>query len=511
MKLLRKLSLLLASSIVASASVFAFNTQSIDASAAINYVTQSGYVVNWGTRDEECTFLSDYAEDFYTGSYAYSAMSANSGGTAQSDAPRSALYKALKNMMTTEHTHQTSYGETKNLYKYTDCEENDYAHITSFYSAKQLTGQWDGAATWNREHTWPKSKSLGGNDANDIMMLRPTWVQENSSRGNTAYGKSTGYYDPASVGARGAEVRGDCARIVLYVYVRWGNTNNMWGKSGVMESLDVLLEWMEEDPVDTWEMGRNDAVESITGTRNVFVDYPEYAWHLFGRSLPAGMTTPSGGTDANGGSSSGGNGGSSSGNNSSSSGNNSSSSTPDVEVGDGHDWSDWFVISEATDETDGLKMRTCYDCGENQEEVIPRTGCRHEFSDWIVISEATETKDGLQMRTCYECGKSEEEVLPKTGASVEDSVPETDLESSEITSDETDEESKEESSVDESVNEETSEDESKSDETVGEVSGDDNGNNDAMAGCTASVTASFVGITLLSAAGFVLARRRDEE
>ena len=502
MKLFRKISFLLASSVIASASVFAFNTQSIDASAAnINYVTQSGYVVNWGTREEECTFLSDYAQDFYTGSYAYSTMSANAGGTAQSDAPRSALYKALKNMMTSEHTHQTSYAETKNLYKYTDCENNDYAHITSFYSAKQLTGNWDGAATWNREHTWPNSKGLGGNDENDIMMLRPTWVQENSSRGNTAYGKSTGYYDPASVGSRGAEVRGDCARIVLYVYVRWGNTNNMWGKSGVMENLDVLLEWMEEDPVDTWEMGRNDAVESITGTRNVFVDYPEYAWHLFGRALPAGMPTPSGGTDVNGGGSASGgnNGSSSSGNNSSSSGNNSSSSTPDIEVGDGHDWSDWFVISEATDETDGLKMRTCYDCGENQEEIIPRTGCRHEFSDWIVISEATETKDGLQMRTCYECGKSEEEVLPKTGASVEDSAPEAD--------------------EDVSLEEETIEEESKTDETIGEVSGDDsndddsgdNGNNGAMAGCTASLTASFAGITVLTAAGFVLARRRDEE
>ena len=56
----------------------------------------------------------------------------------------------------------------------------------------------------------------------------------------------------------------------------------------------ALLAWMEEDPVDTWEMGRNDAVQSITGTRNVFVDYPEYAWLLFGREIPSDMTTPSG-------------------------------------------------------------------------------------------------------------------------------------------------------------------------------------------------------------------------
>jgi hypothetical protein len=50
---------------------------------------------------------------------------------------------------------------------------------------------------------------------------------------------------------------------------------------------------MEQDPVDTWEMGRNDAVQSITGTRNVFVDYPEYAWLLFGEECPKDLVTPS--------------------------------------------------------------------------------------------------------------------------------------------------------------------------------------------------------------------------
>jgi hypothetical protein len=68
----------------------------------------------------------------------------------------------------------------------------------------------------------------------------------------------------------------------------------MWGSSGVMENVDVLLKWMEEDPVDTWELGRNDSVEAITGTRNVFVDYPELAFLMFNREVPKSMTTPSG-------------------------------------------------------------------------------------------------------------------------------------------------------------------------------------------------------------------------
>jgi hypothetical protein len=126
------------------------------------------------------------------------------------------------------------------------------------------------------------------------MMLRPTSSSVNSSRGNNAYGASAGFYDPNEVTNGRLNLHGDVARIFLYVYVRWGNTANPWGTEGVIESKDVLLRWMEEDPVDTWEMGRNDSVESITGTRNVFVDYPELAFALFDAELPTTMTTPSG-------------------------------------------------------------------------------------------------------------------------------------------------------------------------------------------------------------------------
>ena len=55
-----------------------------------------------------------------------------------------------------------------------------------------------------------------------------------------------------------------------------------------------MLEWCALDPVDEWEMGRNDVVEDIQGNRNVFIDYPEYAWLLFDKEIPDEMTTPSG-------------------------------------------------------------------------------------------------------------------------------------------------------------------------------------------------------------------------
>lgn len=262
----------------------------------VKYVKVGSYVCNWGARGEDCTFLSTYAQNYYTGSYAFERMSGLSGSSNKDSVPSSALYSALKNMMVAKKTSETSYNGTRDLYKYTDCLKSDYAHISSFYSGKQLDGEWDGGSTWNREHTWPNSK-IDNNGENDIAMLRPTWVQENSGRGNKAYGESSStYYFPNQEAGGKYDLRGDCARIILYVYTRWGVTDKMWGSSGVMESKEVLLKWMKEDPVDTWEMGRNDACQSIIGVRNAFVDYPEYAFLLFNEPVPAGYTSPSSGS-----------------------------------------------------------------------------------------------------------------------------------------------------------------------------------------------------------------------
>ena len=267
--------------------------------ADVQYNTVNGYITNWGARGEDCLFLSPKAQSYYTGSYSYASMSALSGGTSQSTAPGSDLYSALQSMMASNHTTYTTYGgssslDCKYLYPYTDCMKNNTAYVSTIYQGQTVSSTWDSGQTYNQEHIWPKSKCLTTKEIGDIMHLRPANPIENSTRGNTAYGESSGYYNP------GISVRGDCARMILYMYVRWGNTSYMWGTSGVMESMDVLLRWMAEDPVDTWEMGRNDAVENITGTRNVFVDYPEYAWQLFGQTAPDELVTPSSGSSDSG-------------------------------------------------------------------------------------------------------------------------------------------------------------------------------------------------------------------
>ncbi len=274
--------------------------------ASVNYVYSGNYVYNWGEREELATFLSPMAEDFYAdNNVTYAALASLSGSSTLSSVPDSSLYDELHELMYGNLDHPTSYNATRNLFMYTDC-ENSGGSISSFYSGKSIGPSWDSGNTWNREHVWPNSKSNGGSNSNtqretDIMMLRPASVSENSSRGNTAYGEGSKYYHPNEESGNQYDLRGDVSRIVLYVYTCWGGSSYhdgaldyMWGSSGVIESKDVLLKWIEEDPVDTWELGRNDSVESITGTRNVFVDYPELAFLLFNEDVPVGYDSPSG-------------------------------------------------------------------------------------------------------------------------------------------------------------------------------------------------------------------------
>ena len=286
-------------------SVFAADTNTV------TYVKDGSYVYNWGQRGTTATFLSPMAQEYYSdNNISLDALLALDGSSTESTVPSSALYIALQNLMEKNHTHINSYDEIKTIAKYTDC-QNGGGKISSFYSGTEIGPEWDNTE-WNREHTWPNSKGdLAGNGEDDIMMIRPTASSENGSRNNKAYGTTTNsnYFNPNNfVGSTGYDLRGDVARIILYQYVRWEvtntgsgyNTTGIFGTAGVIESQDVLIDWMEADPVDTWEMGRNDAVEAITGTRNVFVDYPELAFDLFNESVPTNYTSPSDGTSIEG-------------------------------------------------------------------------------------------------------------------------------------------------------------------------------------------------------------------
>ena len=49
--------------------------------AEVSYVTSGKYVYNWGKRDTVATFLTTYAQEYYTGNYTYEKLSALSGNS----------------------------------------------------------------------------------------------------------------------------------------------------------------------------------------------------------------------------------------------------------------------------------------------------------------------------------------------------------------------------------------------------------------------------------------------
>lgn len=264
---------------------------------------------NTGTRDEVATALSQEASSYYTGSYSYSTLSSLNG---------SSLKNKLYSLMSSTMTSSVTYKSLTTYWPYTDAEDGQ-AGTVLFYSDVD-------SSSFNREHVWPKSRGsfYQINGGSDLHHLRPTNATVNSTRGNYTMGnlnhsgtavsyngKVVGWYNSSADTFEPLDnVKGDVARIYLYMYVRWQQPNLYEDVSSanlpafdsddsandgqaVIESLDTLFEWMMEDPVDTWEMSRNDIVEDVQGNRNVFIDYPELAWKLFNKAVPSNLVSPS--------------------------------------------------------------------------------------------------------------------------------------------------------------------------------------------------------------------------
>lgn len=164
---------------------------------------------------------------------------------------------------------------------------------------------------WNREHTWPKSHGDFGETppaGTDMHHLRPTDVSVNSDRGNkdfdnggTAHSEAIGcYYDSDSWEPRD-EVKGDVARMMFYMEVRYEGDSgepdlelvDYTGTSGPnLGKLSTLLEWHAQDPISDFERTRNERIYGYQNNRNPFVDRPEFVAYIWGGESPGTLEAP---------------------------------------------------------------------------------------------------------------------------------------------------------------------------------------------------------------------------
>ncbi|MGG2062036.1 endonuclease [Priestia megaterium] len=199
-----------------------------------------------------------------------------------------------------DHHTELSYSAVWEALKKTDEDPANVNNVILLYTGRSQVKSTNGGGVddWNREHVWAKSHGDFGTamgPGTDLHHLRPTDVSVNSTRGNldfdnggTEHSEALGnYFDSDSWEPRD-EVKGDVARMLFYMAVRYegdvsdepdlelNNTVNN-GTAPYHGKLSVLLQWNAQDPVDDRERRRNDIIYSdYQHNRNPFIDHPEW-------------------------------------------------------------------------------------------------------------------------------------------------------------------------------------------------------------------------------------------
>lgn len=215
------------------------------------------------------------------------------------------------------HTNFLSYANVWEACKATDLDPNNSSNVLLVYGWENGS---DGDVTndlsrnkdsnggnngdWNREHVFAKSlgiPALGtAGPGSDAHHLRSSDVQRNGQRGNLLFADGTGNsgtsgsgWYPGDATNGGTDWRGDVARMVLYMYLRYGNqclpSNVTIGTTNSVDSnmINLLLDWNAADPVSLLEKNRNTYHENTSnpfaqGNRNPFIDEPYLATIIWG-------------------------------------------------------------------------------------------------------------------------------------------------------------------------------------------------------------------------------------
>lgn len=182
-----------------------------------------------------------------------------------------------------KHTNILQYSERHNYLYNADSDLNNASNVVLMYSSESrdkreyLSGNNSySPQTFNTEHVYPQSL-IGNTAKGDLHHLRACDTNINSSRGNNPFASGSGTYaNYSSSWFPGDEWKGDVARMIMYLNLRYDESFSDIG------SLDLFLQWNEEDPVSDFEIQRNNVIATAQGNRNPFIDNPYLATIIWG-------------------------------------------------------------------------------------------------------------------------------------------------------------------------------------------------------------------------------------
>ena len=204
------------------------------------------------------------------------------------------LYEKISVVTAGNGSQNSSYGEVRDILVESDINQNEKTVLWGIYDNAEIPADWGNGNVFQREHVWPNSRlgiprvnNNSRDQGSDPHNLRAIIGSTNSSRSNryfVAGSGEAGYTIGTDQYYPGDAHRGDVARILLYMAVRYKDIlslvetpgGNTYEPSGAqMGQLSLLLDWHLEDPVDDFEIYRNDIIYKHQGNRNPFIDHPE--------------------------------------------------------------------------------------------------------------------------------------------------------------------------------------------------------------------------------------------
>lgn len=237
------------------------------------------------------------------------------------------LKSALSSKITTTHTNFLTYADAENALRYTDLDPTDatntnllliygfsnnictYVNESDFGTSaddndhrrrNKNADSGDQNCAWNREHTYARTlgtPNINTNEADaDVHHVRASDVARNGMRDNNRFFDGSGNsFESGILWYPGDEWKGDVARMMMYMYLRYGSQclpigvaqNGIATATNDSNMVQLFLEWNAEDPVSQYEDNRNTYLGNTSntyaqGNRNPFIDNPYLATVIWG-------------------------------------------------------------------------------------------------------------------------------------------------------------------------------------------------------------------------------------